>query len=597
MTFASFLRLILLGWLALGLVPVVHAAKGPAVKAGPVTAQLVSPHNSVNPGESFVVGLRLTMDRGWHTYSQEPGVAGLPTTIEWDLPAGVEAGEIAWPPDREFLTGDLVTRGYSGEVILPVRLTMDPALPADGEITLRATTTWLACDIDCIPGGADLELTLPLTRGTPAPDEGVMALLAAQSGGGSGKTGFGWSGLLLAAGAAFLGGLILNLMPCVLPVLSLKIFGFVQQAGQDPRRARWHGLSFAAGVVGSFLALATVLLVLRAGGQALGWGFQLQSPFMVALLAFVFVLLALNLLGVFEIGMGLTRLGGKTGNLTGHGRSFADGILAAVVASPCTAPFMGAALGFSLSQPPAGALSIFAALGLGLATPYLVLAFWPRLLRWIPKPGPWMETFKQLLAFPLLATVVWLLWVFGLQTGVAAMAWLAGGLLVAGLAAWIYGTWGTPARSPRVRRTAQGFAAILLAAAVLGSSPQSVAMEAGGAGVAISAGWEEFSPERLAELRESNQPVFIDFTAAWCITCQWNKRSVLDTARVQQAFQQNNVTLLQADWTRQDDTIARILQEYGRQSVPLYLYFNGKDEPVVLPELLTADIVLRALES
>lgn len=581
-----------------------HAAKGEIVRDGPVAAQLISPSNSVAADESFVVGLRLMMDDGWHTYSDEPGVAGLPTTIEWDLPMGIEAGGIEWPMDREFLTGDLVSHGYDGEVILPVTMSLSLGEAAvDGDtLTIRASVRWLACEIECIPGGAELELTLPLTDGDGQVDEEVVAMMAAQAtGGGSGgadaSAGGNLAGLFVAIGAAFLGGLILNLMPCVLPVVSLKVLGFVQQAGNDSKRACWHGIAFTAGVVMSFLVMAGVLLALRAGGEAIGWGFQLQNPTVVALLTFVFVLLALNLLGVFEVGMGLTRLGGKTSALSGHGRSFGDGILAAVVASPCTAPFMGAALGFSLSQPPLLALSIFASLGLGLASPYLVLAFRPSLLRWVPKPGAWMERLKQILAFPLLAAAVWLLWVFGLQTGPSAMALLVGGLLLAGLAAWVYGSWATPVSPPRVRKIAQVVAVLLLVAAVGAALRQGGAATGESGGVKLTAGWEDFSPERLAELRATGEPVFIDFTAAWCITCHWNKRSVLDTARVRAGFAEKGVTLLQADWTRQDETIARVLQEYGRQSVPLYLYFNGEEEPVILPEILTTDLVLRALKS
>lgn len=556
-----------------------------------VTARLVTEIEGIVPGKPFTVGLRLEMEKGWHTYSDPAGDAGVPTKITWSLPEGFKEGEIQWPKAQDFHLGPLKTRGYDGTVVLPVTITPPGALQPGQTVRIAARAEWLACEVACVPGSADLALDLPVVSDVPPP--GTAAADAVPGTNSIGPPGV--SGVFVAMFFAFVGGLILNLMPCVLPVLSLKVMGFAEQAGGDSRKARMQGLSFMAGVVGSFLLLAGVLLLLRAGGEALGWGFQLQNPAIVAVLAFVFLLLALNLFGVFEIGVGLVGLGGATEGLTGHARSFADGVLAAVVASPCTAPFMGAALGFSLSQPPAGALAIFGALGFGLATPYLVLASWPGLLCRLPKPGAWMETFKMVLAFPLLGTVVWLMWVFGLQTGVNAMTALLAGLVLAALAAWIYGRWNLPHRSLSIRLAATAAGIVLLATGVAISLPRNEANLPAQSVETGKDGWEPFTEKRLQALLGEDRPVFVDFTAAWCITCQWNKQNVLNSEAVRKAFDKKGVARLRADWTRQDPQIARVLERYGRHSVPLYLYFNGGNQPIILPELLTREGVLSTL--
>lgn len=554
-----------------------------AVKSAHVTARLVAPSEGIRAGEPFTVLLRLEMDEGWHTYTDPPGDAGLPTRIEWELPAGFTASQIQWPEAHDFNLGPLKTRGYEGTVDLPVTITPPDHLTADS-VSLLAKVSWLACEIECIPGSADLALELPI--------------VGEAAGAGNGR---GFPALATVWLFAFIGGLILNLMPCVLPVLSLKVLGFCQ-AGGDPRKARSHGLTFTAGVVGSFLLLAGLLLLLRAAGESIGWGFQLQNPAIVIGLAFVFLLLALNLFGLFEIGVGLTATGGMTTHFSGHTKSLADGVLAVIVASPCTAPFMGTALGFSLSQPPLYALSVFAALGLGLAAPYLLLSFQPALLKWLPKPGAWMVTFKKALAFPLLGAVAWLLWVFGLQTGPTAMSLALGGMILAGLAAWIYGEWSLPHLPSRTRSIASIAALLLLTGgfALALSGGDASAGEGGKSSTALPEGWEPFSEKRLAALRSEDRPVFVDFTAAWCITCQWNKQNVLTTRAVREAFAVRGVTVLVADWTRQDPDIARILQSHGRQSVPLYLFYsrdNSDNDPIMLPELLTTGMVLDVLDS
>ncbi len=410
-------------------------------------------------------------------------------------------------------------------------------------------------------------------------------------------TGFG--GIAKALLFAFLGGLILNLMPCVLPVLSLKVLGFVKQAGEGRGKAFGHGLIFTAGVLISFWLLAGVLLVLKAGGQQLGWGFQLQSPaFVLALAAFMF-LFGLNLLGVFEIGTSLTGLSGKAMLRGGWAGSFLNGVVATVVATPCTAPFMGSALGFSLSQPNWIAMLIFTALGLGMAAPYLVLSASPALLRLVPKPGAWMESLKHIMGFLLMAAVIWLAWVLGVQAGSNAVAILLTTLLLLGVGAWIYGRWGHFGASRR------GLASSLAAIVLL------VALALGLTGVGATAApiqsyqndrdgsiaWQPYSRERVQQLRDQGKPVFIDFTAAWCLSCQVNERVAFSSDDVEEKFSELGVAAFKADWTSRDQSITRALAEFGRNSVPLYVIYtpDATVDPIILPEIITPNIVLDAL--
>jgi thiol:disulfide interchange protein DsbD len=399
---------------------------------------------------------------------------------------------------------------------------------------------------------------------------------------------------LAALGFALLGGILLNLMPCVFPVLGIKVMGFVQHAHGEARAMRLQGVAFFVGALASFVLLAGLMLALRAGGTQLGWGFQLQSPGVVALLAALFFVLALNLSGVFEWGAFAQSV---TANLSARGRyadAFLSGVLAAVVATPCTAPFMGAAVGFTLTQSAAQSLAIFAALGVGMALPVLALSCFPALLRKLPRPGAWMETFKQVLAFPLYATVAWLAWVLGAQSGNDAVFALLGGLVLVAMGAWLYGR---GAYQPAAWRT--GLAIVLAAAGLLVAWPSHVADEAGGSVArAGELAWEPWSPERLRELTAQGRPVFVDFTAAWCVTCQVNKRVALHDAAVVKAFGDRGIITLRADWTRQDPRITEALASLGRNAVPVYaLYMPGAAEPHLLPELLTPAIVLSEVDS
>jgi thiol:disulfide interchange protein len=395
---------------------------------------------------------------------------------------------------------------------------------------------------------------------------------------------------LTAIGLAFLGGIILNLMPCVFPVLFLKGLALLHSSGQERKHLRSHGLVYTLGILVSFWVIVGVLLALRAGGSQAGWGFQLQSPVFLTLLAAGIFFFALSLAGLFDIGLSLTSVGGDLAKKQGYTGSFFTGVLATVVATPCTAPLMGAAIGFALSQPAPITFAIFTALGLGLAAPYLLLSFQPAWTRILPRPGAWMEIFKQLTAVLFFATVIWLVYVYGsLFAGGASggqsvyrVALLLGCFLMLAVAGWVLGKW--PAR------WSSTIAAILIAALGLAIplyQPKDTTLV-----------WTPYSQQALDQARAGGHPVFIDFTAAWCLSCQVNERLVLKSSDVQHQFSKNNVTLLRADWTQYDPEITKQLASVKRSGVPTYVIYPAavNSAPDVLPELLTKDIVLTALE-
>ena len=685
-----------------------HAA-GP-VKTPNVEAELVPASAAAVPGQTLVVALRIKHRDGWHTYWRNPGDSGLPTTIEWKLPAGWKAGAIEWPAPHALPAGPLVNYGYEGEILLPTPIAVSRDTPLGGEAKIAARADWLVCKETCIPEGADLDLALPVaaTAGPhakwgasinatlasmPKPLAGwtaratgegqrIKLVLTPPSGAAPpGKIRFfpdderriepsapqalaregeawvltlpvafqlapgftrvagvlsasgGFSGvkaatidvplagsvvagpkpveapvpaflpaapsgavpmsLALAALLAFVGGMILNLMPCVLPVLSIKVLGFAEHHDSKGTMRR-EGLSYGAGVVLTFVALAAGLVALRSAGEQLGWGFQLQSPVVVTALAVLFFVLALNLSGVFEFGQ---LAPASVRGWTAKNRTldaFGSGILAVVVASPCTAPFMGAALGFALAQPIAETIAVFVALGLGMALPYVALAWFPAWRRVLPRPGAWMLRFKQLLAFPLYATVAWLAWVLGTQLDVDAMLRLAVALCALAFALWAWHAARTGGGVAwKVAALAALAGAIVVAKPLATAEPGSVS----NASASTSAGgeaWVAYSPAKLAELAAAG-PVFVDFTAAWCVTCQVNKRLVLTDPAVVAAFGQRRVTLVRADWTRRDPDITRALAALGRNGVPVYVLYRPGKEALLLPEVLTTTIVHDAL--
>ena len=417
----------------------------------------------------------------------------------------------------------------------------------------------------------------------------------------SAKVGFaggeGVIALAMAAGAAFLGGIVLNLMPCVFPILSMKALALASHAS-EVRRARLHGLAFLGGVLITFVALAAALIAAKAAGGAVGWGFQLQSPGVVAALALVMLLIGLNLSGLFEAGLALQNAAARAGG-DGLIGSVLTGALAVVVAAPCTAPFMAGAIAYALTRPEAEALIVFAALGLGFAAPFTLIALAPRLLRLLPRPGPWMESLKKALAFPMYGAAAWLLYVLTLQAGTTAMAALLAAAVVLALAAWLYGAAQRAQISGKRPVVVYVLSALALAAAIAFTvgGVQAGAAPAQGAATSANLPEQPFSTQRLADLRSQGKPVFVDFTAAWCITCQVNERTSLTTPEVTRAFARTGAVYLKADWTRRDAEIAQTLSEHGRAGVPLYLVY-GKDggEPQVLPQILTSGIVVAALD-
>jgi thiol:disulfide interchange protein len=422
-----------------------------------------------------------------------------------------------------------------------------------------------------------------------------------QSAGSEGSAGQ-FAGILV---FAFLGGMILNLMPCVFPVLFIKALALVQSSQQERRHLRTHGWIYTLGILLSFWAVVAILLSLRAAGRQLGWGFQFQSPIFLALVAMLLFFLGLALAGQFEIGLSLTSAGSSLAQKHGFAGSFFTGVLAMVVATPCTAPFMGAAIGYALAHSAAINFAVFTLLALGLAAPYLLLAYFPAWSRLLPRPGRWMEILKQAVSIPIFASVIWLVWVFTLVAGSSALAGLLAAFLLLAVAGWVLGGW--PGR-----RIPSVIAALILAAAIAVPvwavrsfglpNPSDVTQTAQmiQQGKLAPAGvWQPFSPALLEQERAAGRPVFVDFTASWCLSCQVNERLILDNAEVQQRFRESGVVLLRADWTDQNQIITQALAALGRSGVPTYAIYpaDASAPPHVLPEVLTRGIVLSALDA
>ena len=578
---------------------------GTVAHAPHVEAELVSEHDALTPGANWVA-LRLTPEPGWHTYYRDPGDTGLPTTLQWTLPQGYAAGPIQWPAPETFRLGEETSYGYSHETLHLVELTV-PAEAAGGSVTLAAQASWLVCKDLCIPGKAQLTLDLPVhtSPGAPTPwaaafaatrqalsQPGISATPAASSPA-TGPPPAATPSLWLALAFALLGGLVLNLMPCVFPVLSIKAVSIMEARGAEHRHQRQHALAYTAGVVASTLAAGAALLALRAAGQALGWGFQLQSPVFVAVIAYLLFALGLSMSGVVQFGTSIMGVGQSLTVRGGYAGSFFTGVLAVVVASPCTAPFMGTALGYALTQPAVVALAVFATLGLGLALPFLLIGFVPALARLLPRPGHWMETFKQAMAFPLYLTVVWLVWVLARQTGVDAVPVVLSGLVLIAVASWLMHRPGLASRGLRYAALAAAVALLFVPALSTGVAETGLV----GAGHGRDSGTEPYSDARLAELRAQGHPVFVNLTADWCLTCKFNERAAIGTQAVREAMARRGVVSLVGDWTRADPALTEVLARFNRVGVPLYLLYGPSGEPVVLPQVLTPAGMIEAIES
>jgi len=560
----------------------------------PVSVELITEVETCEGGKPFLAGVLLHHAPGWHTYGETSGEMGMPTEIHWELPEGFTASAIKWPTPVEFDIEGMKGVGYEGDTLLLVAIT--PPSNSQEKITLKAKVDWLSCSSECcLPGSQSLESRphKEMFKEIALADVNPSLLES--------KSPEEDHSLLLFLGMAFLGGMILNLMPCVLPVVSLKILNFVQMAGKNRRLILSHGLAYSLGVLLSFWVLAIALSILQAYGNSVGWGFQLQEPLFVALLAMILFVFSLSMFGIFEVGTMLQTLAGQQevqkGN-KGLSSSLFSGILATAVATPCTGPFLGPAVGFAVTQSPFISLLMFTSLGLGMAFPYLLLSAFPQLLRFLPKPGAWMITFRELVAFIMLATTLWLLWVFGAETSMMALFLLLQSFLILGIACWTWGKFGVLHRSKRTRRIALGCTVFLMlfgGKLAVDASKQveettdiAFNMESN----PLKNEWVPFSKELLDKLTAEGKPVFIDFTARWCLICQTNHMA-LSTDQVEKKFDQLGVVKMKADWTRRDPSITEELKKFGRSGVPLYLYYDGKKtKPEILPQILTPETVM-----
>jgi thiol:disulfide interchange protein len=402
-----------------------------------------------------------------------------------------------------------------------------------------------------------------------------------------------WGALL----ASFVGGMILNLMPCVFPVLSLKALSLVYQ-NEDGPKAQWlQGGVYTAGVLVSVWLLAAPILLLRKGSQpGLGWGYQMQSPLFVFIMAALFLLIALNLFGLFEVGEGLTKLGSLAEKKKGLSEPFWSGAVATVAATPCTGPFMAAALGYAVAQSAWVALAIFTMLGLGMALPYLLLCGFPATRSWLPRPGAWMETFKQAMGFPMLLAMVWFVYILSTLVNSEALGLMLAGLLSLSLAGWIWGRWGYSSWATAAKSVAVTIGIVVLALIYqVSQSPAFLPATLGSTSQHGGLTWEPFSPQRVEQLRSEGKAIFVDFTASWCVNCKVNELGPLRNAKVLEAFKNSQIVTLKADWTRRDPVISKTLESFGRTGVPLYVVYPRQGEPLILPELLTPQILLDAL--
>lgn len=501
----------------------------------------------------------------WHTYYKNPGDSGVATRITWDVPKGFELGPLQWPKPQTFQEGDLVTFGYAGRAILLQDITAPKDFLKD-PVVLTATIEALVCKDICIPVFETKSITLNAqTENNATFFEQARAAMDPQA-----APSFDM-GIVIALGLAFLGGLILNLMPCVFPVLTLKALSFVKHA-HSPHNAL-HGLAYTLGVVGSFVILAALLLAFKGAGAAVGWGFHLQEPWVVAVLAWLMFAVGLSLIDVLEISLPVSFSAPK-----GHGfiSDVATGALVTIVATPCSAPFMATALGYALVQPAPIALAIFAALGCGLAAPYMLLTLVPNLARFLPKPGAWMENLRHFLAFPMFATALWLAWVLARQAGADAVALLLLGGLVLAFAAWV--------RRPYVLCAALCFLALIVAFLPI--------VRACNVPLAFGTAW---SAHALQKILDEGKPAFVEVTADWCITCKVNHALALNRPEIKDLFAQKKITYLIADWTNRDPDITTYLTSFDRQGVPLYVYYppGQAATPLVLPQILTGPNVIR----
>jgi thiol:disulfide interchange protein DsbD len=626
-------------WVAV-LLLVWTAAQAQGLDAGKVTLQLPARSVRVAAGGTVDVQLSARIEKNWHVNSNKPNEDFLIPSVVSAKASGIRLTRVQYPEAKDLALSfaDKPVSVYEGDVVFGLTLTIAEATPP-GKQNAEITLSYQACnDKTCMPpSDATVTLVVDVTPAVPANVPADSQTRPGTSSGGDFQEAIGTAQGTPSAGSpavapglskggdsthassprpvaaasersislavallfAFLGGMILNLMPCVLPVLSLKILGMVKQAGETSRERLKHGALFTLGVVASFWVLAGIMILLQAGGEQLGWGFQLQSPSFVLVLSIFLFLFGLSMFGVFEIGTSLTGVGYGVAGGSSYTSSLVSGVLATTVATPCTAPFMGSALGFTLGAPAYVAFLVFTFVGLGMAAPYLLLTTIPALLKFIPRPGAWMESMKQFMGFLLMATVLWLIWVLSLQTGADGVVILLAALLFVALGGWVFGRWGNIAKEKPTRRIAQVIALVAIAGGLFFSLTNIKAKGPETAGVHRqgSIEWLTYTPELVEGLKAEGRTVFLDFTAAWCLSCQVNEKVAFSSEEVQNEFARRGIATVRADWTTHDETITKALATFGRNSVPLYvLYAPGKD-PVLLPEIITPGIVLEALRN
>jgi thiol:disulfide interchange protein len=574
------------------------------VKKKNVTPSLIAEVKAAAPGQPFRIAVKMAHEPHFHTYGQKlaEGVVGKPTKLNWTLPEGWEVDEMPWPATTSFTSLGKQSEGYEGTVYLPAAITppASAAAGASGEISVNVDG--LVCDDkSCLPFREDAKLTVSIAAvAEPDPAQidifakipALTAKTASQAENGSKPASEeAPPGFLFLMFSAFIGGLILNIMPCVFPVLGIKIVGIVQQAGEDRKQVVMHGLIYTLGILLSFWVLGGLVVAL---GKA--WGFQLQSaPFNFGLAAF-FLIFGLNMAGVFEIGASAVGVGQNLQTKHGLSGSFFSGLLATAVSTPCSAPFLGTALGFAVRLPAPQAMLLFSLIGLGLASPFLLLSAFPSLVKVLPRPGAWMESFKQGMSFLLFGTVVYMLWVLTAMVEGLPLLFLMLGLVLIALACWIYGRWSLPHKPKRTRLIAVLLAVSIASFGIAFGWPPKPVKHKPQPVFEYGLMWEPWSEQSVKELIAAGKPVYIDYTAKWCVTCQINKPVYL-SERLQALFKKHSVITMRADFTNEEPEIKKSFEALGRGAVPVnVLHIPGKNTPVLLPELLTEDNVAAALE-
>ncbi|WP_395740256.1 thioredoxin family protein [Prosthecobacter sp.] len=615
-----------------------------ATKQERVTAELVAAVTAAAPGQPFQAAVKLVHAKDCHTYGKvlPAGVVGKPTKLTWTLPEGWQSEELSWPPTHKVPSTDgAISEGYDGTVYLPVKITPPASAAVGSKAELKVKVNALVCDPQsCMPFIKEVALTIDVSAApvpnaataeafgnapaaekknpdtppavtpsaetkpavTPPPSvetkpaTATPAPASATASAGAAKAALPTLPFPLLTLYAFIGGLILNVMPCVFPVLGIKVTSVVQQAGSDRRKVVLHGLTYTIGILLSFWALGAVAIVFHKG-----WGYLLQLPAFNFCLAAFFLVFALNMAGLFEIGTSVIGVGSELQAKSGLGGSFFSGLLATAVATPCSAPFLGTALGATLALPASQSMLIFTLIGLGLASPFLLLSVFPVLLSALPRPGAWMESFKQGMSFLLFGTVGFMLYVLTTQIEGLPLMFSFLSLSIIALGCWIYGRWALPHKPARTQNVARLLTLLALAGGLWAGWPNVSAKrvhaeDAAPAKDSDALHWETWSPEKVAALRASKQPVYIDFTASWCFTCQVNKR-VYSDAGLRALFKQHKVATLKADWSDENETIRLALEALGKRAVPVnVLYIPGVEEPFILDELLTVSNVTAALK-